>query len=227
MRIYPDADCNGEVASHRRTERPKDRHASERNTLRFRMQRCTYSSRRIAWKSKIMGQGIRRAHRNYAQCGLAAHHSLQHVVDSAVAAASKHGVASIHNGLSSLFRSVDAGLRPYQGRCDACIAQNFQDPFQVGIALPAATTRARVVEKSSLAHAGELTGLQDFEPHTTGRKIVAAISTDRLVGRAPYVRVIVRQATRRRNRLQHIVSITKCALSLTGLREPIAEPVHF
>jgi hypothetical protein len=41
------------------------------------------------------------------------------------------------------------------------------------------------------------------------------------------VRVIVRQATRRRNRLQHIVSIIKCALSLTGLREPIAEPVHF
>ena len=155
-----------------------------------------------------MGQGIRRAQRNHAQCGLAAHHSLQHVVDSAIAAAGKHGVASIHNGLSCLFRRVDAGLRPHQRRFDTCIGQNFQDPFQVGIALPAATTRARVVEKSSLAHAGELTGLQDFEPHTTGGKIVAAISTDRLVGRAPYVRVIVRQATRRRNRVQHIVSIT-------------------
>src|SRR6201982_2904165 len=184
MRIYADPDSNGEVAGHRRTERPKDRHASERNTLRFCMQRGTCSSRWIAWKSKVMGQGIRRAHRNHAQCSLAAHHSLQHVVDSAIAAASKHSIASIHNGLPSLFRRVDTGLRPYQGRCDACSAQNFQYPFQVGVALPASTTRARVVEKSSLAHAGELTGRQEFEPHTTGGKIVAAISTDRLLCRA-------------------------------------------
>src|SRR5215469_1246917 len=123
-----------------------------------------------------MGQRVRRAHRNYAQSSRTASHSLQHVVDSSIPAACKYGITSTHNGQSSLLGGVGARLSAHQRRFDACSLENLQDSVQVGIALSAATTGARVVEQGGLAHGGELASLPSFGVRPMSGKMKAEAS---------------------------------------------------
>ena len=70
------------------------------------------SPRSASWRKRqlqIMGQRVGSTQRNDAQGRLAAHQPLQYVVNSAIAAAGKYGVAPFGDGVFSLVGRIRCG----------------------------------------------------------------------------------------------------------------------
>jgi len=103
-------------------------------------------------QSKIVGQGVGRAHGNDAQGDVAANHALQNVMDGSVPPAGKDRVATCGDRLMRLFRCIRLGARRLNDCLNSSLAQNRQRRLHLCQSSRPSPARQRVVKENGLAH---------------------------------------------------------------------------
>jgi hypothetical protein len=130
MGVHPDAGGDHEVARDRRPLNALAAHAAERNATRLGLERSFGGSRDAKRPSQIMGQCVRGADRKNAERDRGVRQHLHEIVNRAIAAAGKNGVATSLHHAPCFFSSMFFRIRRKQVGLDAARSQDFHGRLQ-------------------------------------------------------------------------------------------------